>query len=103
MLAIKARNIIDKSNTEIKKVADGIVGELEEKDANSELSFREACNKIIHSEHIDFGIINFNPKDEVVHDGLTEFVYVYGSKGKQEWKATINLIQFSDKTMRILL
>ena len=99
-LAIKARNVIDLSKEDPKAVSESVTGQLEESKTINELSFREACNKIIHSEHINFGLIDYNNADN--HKGVTEFIYVYGKKGKNEWKATINLISFSDVMLRIL-
>ena len=93
-LAIRARNILDKAPKEITKTAAKIVGKIEEESIISELSFRESCNKIIHSEHINFGIIE--PEDSIVHKGVTEFIYVYGKKSQKEWKATIDLIKYSE-------
>ena len=98
-LAIRARNILDKSNAEIKIISANTTGKLEQNSNTTELSFREACNKIIHSEHINFGIIPLI--NQQLHGGVTEFIYVYGKKGKDQWKATINLIQFSDIIMRV--
>ena len=98
-LAIRARNILDKSNPVINIVSAETVGIFEEDKTTNDLSFRESCNKIIHSEHINFGVID--PIDKAIHNGVTEFIYVYGKKGKNEWKATIDLIQFSDKILQL--
>ena len=54
------------------------------------LTLREACNKIIHATTIRYDV-------EVVHleqRYLNPFVYYYGKKGKVEWKATLNVIDF---------
>ena len=98
-LAIRARNILDKSTGQTPSVALKSVGKIEEDDILDELSFRESCNKIIHSEHINFGIID--PEDAIVHKGVTEFIYVYGKKSKKEWKATIDLIKFSETILQL--
>ena len=96
-LSISARNILDK--TKIQNISTLIAGKLEEKNTVIDLTFREACNKIVHSEHINFDLIN--PTSVHDHEGLREFIYVYGKKGKNEWKATINLLQFADMIMRV--
>ncbi len=96
-LAIRARNILDKPTKENKLIAEEITGKLELGTVNSDLSFREACNKIIHSEHINFGIVGF--KSIAENEGITEFIYVYGKKGRKQWKAIIDLIKFSNVLM----
>ena len=99
-LAIKGRNMLDFSNEDSKKISETPTGQLEQSLIVNELSFREACNKIIHSEHINFGLVDYEGPDD--HKGVTEFIYVYGRKGNNEWKATINLIPFSDVMFKIL-
>jgi hypothetical protein len=55
------------------------------------LNLREACNKIIHAKLINFDMARrrdwharyFNPK-----------IYLYGERGKQEWKAEVDIIRF---------
>ena len=54
------------------------------------LTLREACNKIIHATTIRYDV-------EVVRLDkryLNPFVYYYGKKGKTEWRATLNVIEF---------
>jgi hypothetical protein len=113
MLSIKSRNQLDHKNhqidsneiepldRDIKSIGSKIIGTNEENGIVTDLTFREACNKIIHSEHINFGIID--PVNVTIHKGVTEFIYVYGTKNKHQWKATVNLILFSEITLRLLL
>jgi hypothetical protein len=55
------------------------------------LNLREACNKIIHAKLINFDVArrrtwharHLNPK-----------IYLYGERGKQQWKAEVDVIRF---------
>lgn len=61
------------------------------KNATLVLNFCEACNKILHCLSINFDYISENPKRGMA---LNPFVHLYGSKGEQEWKATIDINRF---------
>lgn len=58
----------------------------------STLDFREACNKIIHSERVNFEYHDENPR---MGCSLKPFVRVYGSIGNKKWKATVDINKFS--------
>lgn len=58
----------------------------------STLGFREACNKIIHSESVNFEYHDENPR---MGDALKPFLQVYGSLGNKEWEATLDINKFS--------
>lgn len=58
-----------------------------------DLHFREACNKIIHCLSINFHYLHEKPKKGYA---LKPKVHVYGTKGKSEWKATIEISHFID-------
>jgi hypothetical protein len=60
------------------------------------LTIREACNKIIHATKIHRDIANpspfgnpFNPEAYV-----SPYVYLYGKKDGQDWKAKLSIIDF---------
>ncbi|MDP1638578.1 MAG: hypothetical protein Q8K74_11050 [Candidatus Nitrotoga sp.] len=55
------------------------------------LDFREACNKIIHAKRVHFDIA-VHEKTGVNY--LNPIVYLYGSRGVKEWKATLDITQF---------
>jgi hypothetical protein len=98
-ISLRVRNFIEKN-----KIINSLhlVGNLIENNGLKQpLTLREACNKIIHSEHINFDLIN--PKSDYNHNGVKEIIYVYGRKGKIEWKASISLFQFVDTSMQTLL
>ncbi|MCW1411070.1 hypothetical protein OLZ32_22115 [Rhizobium sp. 1AS11] len=77
---------------EARKIADAACGELQpdvlEDKGSQKLSFREACNKIVHAIHIvpDCGNPAENP--------LTSEVKLRGHKGKQAWVAYLNIPQY---------
>jgi hypothetical protein len=55
------------------------------------LDFREACNKIIHAKRIHFDVA-VHEKTGVEY--LNPVIYLYGSKGVKEWKATLDIKEF---------
>jgi hypothetical protein len=69
-----------------------IVGELREPKGIVDLTFREACNKIIHSEHINFDM--HDPKSLREYAYILPIVYLYGVKGRDEWRAKIDVVKF---------
>jgi len=56
---------------------------------SSPLCLREACNKIIHALRFHYDI-------ETIHgrEIIRPTVYLYGVRGKKEWKVTLNIIDF---------
>ncbi|OED00942.1 hypothetical protein [Rhizobium sp. YK2] len=79
-------------SNEVRKIADTVCGELQpavlEDKGSQKLSFREACNKIVHAIHIvpDCG----NPTE----NSLTSEVKLRGHKGKAAWVAYLNIPQY---------
>jgi hypothetical protein len=80
------------SSDEVRNIADTACGELQsdvlEGKCSQKLSFREACNKIVHAIHIvpDCG----NPAE----NSLTSEVKLHGHKGKAAWVAYLNIPQY---------
>ena len=58
-----------------------------------DLRFREACNKIIHSDSINFDYKVRKPKRG---DVLNPRVHVYGTLRRRHWKATLEIDPFAD-------
>ncbi|NEI96395.1 hypothetical protein [Rhizobium ruizarguesonis] len=85
-------NRIQLEHTGAAEIADAACGELQpdvlEDKGSQKLSFREACNKIVHAIHIvpDCG----NP----VENPLTSEVKLRGDNGKQAWVAYLNIPQY---------
>jgi hypothetical protein len=61
------------------------------------LNLREACNKIIHATDIRFDVVapdaTRNPDEEGAH--YEPRLYLYGSKGRSNWRAELSLIDFA--------
>jgi len=97
-LAIKLRIIDDIfiKNEEKYVLPYLFVGKLVEDQIQTELNFRNACNKIVHS-------MNFSPKTEQITDieGSREIYVFYTNKvdlrgqyGKYNWEAEIDIQKF---------
>jgi hypothetical protein len=52
------------------------------------LSFREACNKIVHCNSINFDYVSDQPRRGMA---MTPIVHLYGVKGKDEWRASVEI------------
>jgi hypothetical protein len=91
-IAVAVRNGIDQNPRRAKYWLHGQqddVGTLANDDkGESLLSFREACNKIVHCVSVNFHYKSEHPKRGMA---LTPLVYLYGTKGEREWKATIDV------------
>jgi hypothetical protein len=61
------------------------------------LTLREACNKIIHATDIRFDVVipdaAINPDEEGLY--YEPHLYLYGSKGRNDWRAELSLIGFA--------
>lgn len=55
------------------------------------LSFREACNKIVHCTTLNYDYVTDKPR---VGDPLLPKVHLYGWKNDIEWKATLDINRF---------
>jgi hypothetical protein len=58
-----------------------------------DLHFREACNKILHCDSINFDYRARKPKRG---DVLNPRVHIYGTLRRQHWKATREIDRFTD-------
>ena len=97
-VAAAVRNAMDQNPSRAKYWLQGVddaVGTLEHLNSKtnrkSDLNFREACNKLIHCLSINFDYDSEKPKRGMA---LNPLVHLYGFKGKQEWKATIDINRF---------
>ena len=104
-LAIIARNELD-NNNQAKSILYSdklnIVGSISKNNDtdNIDLTLREACNKIIHCEYINWDLEN--PKSISDYDGLNPFIYLYGNYMDQEWKATLNIFDFINNYLKLI-
>ena len=62
-----------------------------EKETESVLNFREACNKLVHCVSINFHYMSEKPRRGMA---LIPLVHLYGTKGQEDWKATIEINKF---------
>lgn len=97
-IAVAVRNAMDQNPSRAKYWLQGVednVGTLtifgQEKQTESTLEFREACNKLIHCLSINFHYVAENPRRGMA---LTPRVHLYGTKEQKEWKATIEINNF---------
>lgn len=88
-IAAIVRNNIDSTYKEGKKFP--TVGSLDQKGKKGDLGFVEACNKIIHANHINFDLSKI---DDMYSGFLKPKIYLYGSFEDKKWKASINIIDF---------
>lgn len=59
---------------------------------STDLTFREACNKIIHTKHINFDLENAKSINE--YDSLNNTIYLYGDYQNKEWKVELDVCKF---------
>jgi hypothetical protein len=86
-IAIISRNLIDEDNFNNAAIKNKIVGNIN----NKNVSFRDACSKIVHSNNINFNIENSNN----IFDGyLNPIIYLFGEKNKNQWKLELKIIDF---------
>jgi hypothetical protein len=80
---------------ERKKFAAYPIGELQQDKSSKTkvpLTFREACNKIIHATYINF---DRKRSRSLCYNSLKPFFYIYGKKGQKEWRAKFDLKEFT--------
>lgn len=106
-VAVVLRNLLDGENwpldviheMRVERRPERNVGVLQRLDrGETALSFRDACNKLIHSQRISFGMEELPGKTRYL-DGTVE---VYGSKAGQDWIAKIDLFEFVRMAVRQL-
>ena len=68
-----------------------LIKNIKKNNEETSLSFREACNKIIHCNAMNFEYSNEKPSRG---DSLKPIVHLYGELQNKEWKATLNINEF---------
>jgi hypothetical protein len=60
------------------------------------LTLRDACNKIIHADKVHHDIVDPHPGRNPDQEGayLGPYLYLYGKKKKQDWRAELSIINF---------
>ncbi|MEK9136877.1 MAG: hypothetical protein AAB393_07125, partial [Bacteroidota bacterium] len=77
-----------------------VVEDLDNPTAISQLDLREACNKIMHAGTIHFDV-ETNDRSKAKY--LTSFVYLYGKRGKVNWKATLDVVEFCRAAANVIV
>lgn len=97
-VAVVVRNAMDQNPSRAEYWLQGVddnVGALKllnsKKKTETVLAFRDACNKLIHCLSINFDYKAKKPRRGMA---LTPLVHLYGMKGTQEWRATIDINRF---------
>lgn len=106
-IAVILRNFIDSGKwpidpihaISVEECPEMKVGKIkEEGKEDKELSFRQACNKLIHSERLSFGMQSLPGKMDFL-DGSVE---LHGKREGQAWTANINVSKFVRMAVRQL-
>jgi hypothetical protein len=101
-IAIKLRMIDDLMKAHNKKnhiSNNDDVGFLKSKNGKKKeiLSIREACNKIIHAQSLQF--VYGKTKDKMSY--LKPRIHFTGEKNEKDWKATIDILKFVENAVNI--
>lgn len=94
-IAAISRNLMEISrDTTIQTLEVGKFYKKSNSDEFVELTFREACNKVIHADHINFD----NSEDPAVSSPyvgyLNPIVYLYGTYNGEPWKIELEIFKF---------
>jgi len=93
---IMESNVKDKSCLNEKIVVGALQKNIESEEL-TDLTVREACNKIIHAKEIGFDVRKFKGKQEHY---FKPYFHIDGTKGKCNWYAYIDLLFFCDAVNR---
>ncbi len=95
--AIVLRILDDESPADREEKNPFYCGTLRIGEASEKLPLREACNKIIHAQRVNFDIETLEGVEFVA-----PFLHFYGTKGKAEWKASIEMREFMNYSAELL-
>lgn len=77
-----------------------LTGDIRKPETTELLEFREGCNKIIHASRVHFdGDIH----PETGAEYLNPIIYLYGTKGAKDWKATLDVIEFCKAASNVIV
>lgn len=99
-IAVAAR-IMDEREDRFSKKLDlrcgQLINDLTEPGNIIPLDLREACNKIIHAKKFNWDVDQLKDEGNLPYPTtrfLTPRMHLYGSKGAQQWKATLEVADF---------
>ncbi len=97
-VAVNAR-VIDDLQEGVFDFVGGACGTLTDaKKGESELSLREACNKIIHAQKVRFDV----SENEQHIPYVNPLIYLYGERNSVEWKAVLDVLEFAKKYVSVV-
>jgi len=95
-LAIITRNILDSKTYSISS-SELTCGILNENGKTTNLEIREACNKIVHAQHIDFVEIS-----EREYSYLSSKIQLSGERHTKKWTAEFDVYEFCGCLQKII-
>jgi hypothetical protein len=105
-LAIKLRMIDDlmklHKHTDYIPFLKNKTGTIEEINKKKDLTIREACNKIIHANNIEFKF-KYSQHGSKKIRYLAPEIILHGKKGKVSWKATMKILRFVDLALKLCI
>lgn len=88
-LAVTCRNMLDSNQNLHGGVKVGtFIAYLDKDQTNIALTFREACNKIIHADDVEYF------KENSMSEGLSYEVKLYGSHSSKRWTVIFDIFKF---------
>ena len=102
--AISLRILDDRDGGVLQRAA--ACGELHINGQSEPLSFREACNKIVHATRVNFDIerLDGEPLADPVGEPtfLNPKIYLYGARNGTEWKAVLNIASYVHGAIQVV-
>jgi hypothetical protein len=78
------------------------VGVIEEGNNKNDLTIREACNKIIHANKIEFNF-KYGQHGSKKIRYLAPEIILHGKKGKTSWEATVKILQLVNLALELCI
>jgi hypothetical protein len=93
-VAAVVRNELEgRSSIELQRPVGRLITNLEKPLESKPLTFKESCNKILHAKIVQPETTEL--KDGDIAPALQPLVNLFGERGKQEWKAVLDIRQFA--------
>lgn len=92
-LAVMLRNKLDTSGGGPDASVGRLLTDVSRPKETAQLSLREACNKIIHAESVEFAP---NALDNDGPHPISRTIKLYGTQKGKQWEAELNILTFLD-------